>query len=57
MSVDFPFMFTTSTDKLGGHIDTQQLAHLSLGPNDTVEKKAWMDKTVMHDWINIILEP
>jgi hypothetical protein len=35
----------------------QQLHTLPLGPNYTVQKKAWMDETVMHEWIDVILEP
>ena len=35
----------------------KQVSHLSLGPHYTVQKKAWMDETVMHDWIDSILKP
>ncbi len=33
----------------------KNLPHLPLGPHYTVQKKAWMDKTVMLDWIDLIL--
>lgn len=48
---------TSLAGKPGGRIDTNELHTLPLGPNYTVQKKAWMDETVMHEWIDVILEP
>jgi hypothetical protein len=40
--------------KPSGQIQKER-PHLPLGPHYTVQKKAWMDETVMLDWVDLIL--
>lgn len=49
--------FVLCPAKPGGRIETQELHTLPLGPNYTVQDKAWMDELVMHEWIDVVLEP
>ncbi len=41
----------------GGHIEREEIPQYPAGPLYVMQKKAWMDKAVMLQWVNKVLSP